>query len=74
MTKEQRKFVFQIADEIKWIRGERFEVRASFSIVRIEDARNRKNYRLMTPLDGDDYNKIRQDMMKLVDQLEGEKK
>ena len=73
MTEEQRKYVFEVADEIKRYHGKHYEVFASKSIVRIEDSRDRKNYRMMTVLDGSSKQRIRDDMINLVDQLEGRK-
>jgi len=66
MTKEQKEYVLQIADEIRRTdAGSHFKVFASMTIVRIQDTKNNANYRMTVICKTDTEVSIRIKMLNL---------
>ena len=70
MTEQQKKYVFQIADEIQQDKnGKNIKVFTSATIVRIQDTKNNANYRLVVICKDDTKKTIRTKMFSLFTEM-----
>ena len=69
MTEIQRKYCYEIGEDIRQQKSEDYQVYVSHSIVRIQNLKNNANYKLYTPGSKDGKKTIRTKMMMLLSEM-----